>query len=266
MNRFKVIYQFLLIIIPLALSLLLSTDFLWSIAALLLPGDTAVLESELSTIIPNNKIISFLIGLFLSIILLTVIRAKNKNKTFNIGSDYFDYPIVYYFLANRLLGYGRVNLVRVPLYLQFKIIFADMFPCIATDDHPLEDDTPKVKKRNMDKNSNEINLILSDTYRIQFDDLPDIKKHMPSIYIERTHGFSGNRTYNPEYISMVRSITNKFRFKYDRVNVFATTNTKHTKEIVLQCFDNGGRTGFKDIYVYEQNSKDYSYDKPHRIL
>lgn len=148
--------------------------------------------------------------------------------------------------------------------MQFKLLFKDIFDCIVSDTHPKETDEPNVVTRNSETESTEINLILSDTYQVHLDDLPFEKKRLPTVSIERTNGFSGVRTYNQRFADVIREQTNKYRLQYKRVNIFATTNTQHTKEIVLQCFKNSGRTGFGEIYVYEQNA-DYKFGKSHVI-
>ena len=130
--------------------------------------------------------------------------------------------------------------MRVPLYLQFKLLIKDIFDCVVSDTHPEEADEPKVITHHIENESNEVNFILSDTYQIHLGDLPDQKKELPTVFIERSIGFSGSRTYNSKFISVNREQKNKYRLQYKRLNIFATTNTQNTKEIILQCFKNGG--------------------------
>src|SRR5699024_12006500 len=66
--------------------------------------------------------------------------------------------------------------------------------------HPVKNDKPKVITCNMDYKSNEVNLILSDTYQIESNNLPRKKVNLPTVFIERTVGFSGNRTYSPNFL------------------------------------------------------------------
>src|SRR5690625_1431379 len=268
MNKFKVIIQLFIILLPLMVYPFLPPNLLWGLIAFLGDREISELKSSVGKVISSSGLISLLLCLIISIIILFIFRFINKEKTFNTGSGYFDYPIICYSIAGRILGYGRITLIRVPVYLQFKLLFKDMFPNIDSDSHPEKYDDPKINTYNMDEKSNEVNLILSDTHQIETNDLPDEKRSLPTIFIERTIGFTGNRTYNPKFTFAIRKETNTYRLKYKRVNVFATTNTEHTKEIVSQSFNNGGRTGFKEVYVYEQGQadNDYAFVKAHRIL
>jgi len=263
-NKLKVIIQCILGLTPLIISIVLPIELLWEFLSLVLDRDFNDLKEIVYGIVPYKKFISLVLGFILTVFVFSILRLINKNKTFNIGSGYFDYPMIYFFLASRILGYGKITLVRVPLYLQFKLLFKDIFDCIDSDTHPEVIDEPRVVTLNSVTVSNEINLILSDTYQIHLGDLPFEKRRLPTVLIERATGFSGVRTYNQRFTAVIREQTNKYRLQYKRVNIFATTNTQHTKEIVLQCFKNGGRTGFKKIYVYEQNA-DYKFEKSHVI-
>lgn len=264
-NKLKVIIQSILVLTPFIISIILPVDLLWEFLSLKF-GDLTDIRKMVSGIVPYKKLISLGLGFILTITVLSILRRINKNKTFNIGSDYFDYSMIYFVLAGRRgLGYKKITLVRVPLYLQFKLLFKDIFDYIVSDTHPQETDEPKVVTLYLENESDEVNLILSDTYQIHLDDLPDQKKELPTVFIERTTGFPGSRTYNSKFISVTSEQTNKYRLQYKRVNIFATTNTQHTQEIVLQCFKNGGRTGFKEVYVYEQSADDYKFNKAHAI-
>ncbi len=264
MNKLKVILQCILGLAPLIISIVLPIELLWESLGLVLDRDLSDLKKMVYGIVPYKKIISLILGLALTVIVFGILRVINKNKVFNVGSGYFDYPMAYFTIASWVLGYKKITLVRVPLYLQFKLLFKDIFDCADSDIHPEETDEPKVVTKYSEIESNEINLVLSDTYQIHLDDLPFEKKRLPTVLIERTNGFSGVRTYNQRFTGAIREQTNKYRLQYERVNIFATTNTQHTKEIVLQCFKNGRRTGFKKIYVYEQSS-DYKFEKSHLI-
>lgn len=264
MSRLKVFLQCLLGLAPFISSFIIPIELLWELSSLLLDRDLSGFRKTLHDIGLNGKIISIMLGLFLTCIIFLSFRLRNKEKFFNTGSDYFDYHWAYFVIASRILGYKKVTLVRVPLYLQFKLLFKDIFDLTYSDTHPEENDIPRVDTSHTEIASNEINLVLSDTYKINLDDLPFEKKGLPTVLIERTNGLSGVRTYNQKFVDVIREQTNKYRLQYERVNIFATTNTQHTKEMVLQCFKNGGRTGFKKIYVYEQGS-DYKFKKPHQI-
>lgn len=262
-NKFKVIAQSTIVLLPLIISIILPVELLLEVLNLLSDRDFSTLKDMVYSIIPNNKVIALLAGLILSFVVLAFFKFLNKDKIFNTGNKHFDYHMLYYVLA-RVLGYRKITLVGIPLYLQFQLLFKETFESSDSDSHPEEFDEPKIMIQNTDFDGEEVNLILSDTYLIKLDDLPDDKINLPTILIERTHGFTGVRTYNEKFVAAVRQQTNEHHLKYKRVNVFATTNTQNTKEIALQSFKNRGRTGFNEIYVYAQNL-DRKFEKSHLI-
>lgn len=249
---------------PLIVAIIVPVELLWEVIGLLTDRDLKKTKTIIYGLISNRQLIALFLGVILSVILLVIIRYFNKDNMYNKGSMYHNYSIRYFVLAGKVLGYKRVSLVMVPLYLQFEIVFKDLFDEVLIDDHAEKDDNPQVTILNKERKSNEINLILSDTYKINLKDIPINKRDLPSILIERGTDFSGVRTYNSKFTDIIREQTNKYRFNYERVNIFATTNTKHTKEIILQSFKNGGRTGFEEIYVFEQN-EEYKFDNEHEI-
>jgi len=267
MLTLRVFLQCLIILFPIIIAIIWPIESLF-LGALSFNGDTAIIQAALNTITKNEKIISLICGVIISIFLLLAIRRMNKEKLFNTGNAYFNHSIVLYWIAAKILGYGILSLIRVPIYLQFKLLFQDLFNQILIDDNvEIVSEIPTIITKNIDIHYNELNLILSDTYEIQERDLPLSIRKLPTVIIRKGSNFNGNRTYNPNFISAIREQTNKYRHQYDIVNIFATTNTNHNKSIIFKCFKNGDRTGFQNIYVYEQGGKDrnYHFFKKHKI-
>lgn len=263
-NKIKVLLQIIIVLMPFVIAIAIPIDLLWTILGVIWNRDLNEVKENINDFNSFQKFIPTILGFILMISILFGFRLFNRKKTFNLGSGYFNYPLFYFVLAGKILGYKRVSLIRVPLYLQFNILFKDLFESIESDTHHKESDNANVYVKNIDVNSNEVNFILSDTYQIHLRNIPFVKQGLPTVFIERGTSFTGARTYNPGYSTVVREQTSKFRLKYRRVNVYATTNTQHTKEIVLQSFKNGGRTGFDKIYVYEQ-SNGYNFEQAHKI-
>jgi hypothetical protein len=68
---------------------------------------------------------------------------------------------VIYWIAGKILGYGKVTLVRVPIYLQYKLLLADIFPNIQVDsDVENKEQSVNVIEKNMEQPFDELNLIL----------------------------------------------------------------------------------------------------------
>lgn len=199
----------------------------------------------------NIAIIALLDGL-----VLYNFRQYNKEKSFNRGNVYHNYPYIWFFIGSKILGYGKCTLKLVPIYLQFKLVLKDTFNeyLIGNDDdyHNKEDEIIKVEKKNMVAQFDEINLVFSDTYPVKQNQLPINKKNLPTIFISRDNN-DNNRYYSAMFINQiiqeVRNLPENIR-----INIFATTNPKHTKYIVEQAFKLADRGNINKLYVFQQES------------
>lgn len=194
-------------------------------------------------------------------------RRTNKEKLFNTGNRYNNYPIYIYWLAAKVLGYGKVTLVRVPIYLQYKLVLADLFPNTLVDsDIEKKEQVVVVSEKNMEKASDEMNLILADTYEITEGQIPLNKRDQPTVFVQNGPNFKGDRIFNSEFVKMVREKTNLYSSSYKRVNIFSTTNTNHNHAIISKCFKNADRTGFKNIVVYQANKGSFNFIEGQKVL
>lgn len=199
----------------------------------------------------NIAIIALLDGL-----VLYNFRQHNKGKSFNRGNVYHNYPYIWFFIGSKILGYGKCTLKLVPIYLQFKLVLKDTFNEYligSDDDYPKkENEIIKVEKKNMVNQFNEINLVFSDTYPVKQNQLPVNKKNLPTIFISRDNN-DNNRYYSDMFINKiiqeVRNLPENIR-----INIFATTNPKHTKYIVEQAFKLADRGNINKLYVFQQES------------
>lgn len=268
--RKKIYLQFVIIFVPILASLLFpSQELLYAI----LGGNWLEIDSLknfMNFITQNEKIVSIILGSFLSIILLIILRTFNKDKLINSGNGYFNMSYYYFVIASKVLGFGKVSLLRVPIQLQYKLVINDSFNEIIVDTNATEKiEDIKVLYLNIDNSSNEINFILSDTYLTKLNEIPLSKLDLPTVIIERAAEFNGIRTINPKFIEEVRKQTNVYRHHYEQINIFATTNTNHNKAIFEQCFKNGNRTGFKKVVIYDQKSitteegRNFYFDTPY---
>ncbi|WP_368901888.1 hypothetical protein [Oceanobacillus oncorhynchi] len=261
----KVTAQIFIILIPLLVSIFYPIQNI-APGILSLGWDVSNFNETINNIVDINIVISMIWGLLGSVFICLLIRRSNKNKLFNRGSQYNDYPLWLYWTAGRILGYGKITLVRVPIYLQFQLLFKDYFPEVLIDGAEERKLEVKIIKRNMNEVSNEINLILIDTYKIVTSEIPQDKVNLPTIIIESGNQIDSNRSFNPEFLKEVRKITNIYRKEYKQINVFATTNTDHNKAIINKCFKNGGRTGFENIFVYQASRGSYVFEERYKVL
>lgn len=265
----KIIIQLIIISLPILSSFFFPFTelFYWLLSYV---TEIKYLENFLNLISLNNNIKSIFLGVAIALIILFSFRRINKTRLINTGNSYFNENYIYYYLAGKILGFGKVTLVKVPIQIQYKLVVNEIFNTTLVDSNAItKDEEVQVLLLNMNQNSNEINFILSDTYLTRLNELPLEKAHLPTIIIERTTEFDGIRTFNQSFINEVRKQTNFYSQEFEQINLFATTNTNHNKVIFEQCFKNGSRTGFKKVAIYEQKSisnesgRTFYFDSPY---
>lgn len=263
----KLIYQTIpLLGIPILSFIFLLKNLLLEIISFL-GFDTKTLINIFNFFPLNDRGISLILGIMISILLLTYFRRINKSKFFNTGNRYGKYPLFVYFTASKVFGFGHVNLVRIPIYLQFHLVIKEIFEHVEVDQDTEEvDEEIKILTKNMRENSEELNLFLEDTYEITEEQIPSSKQGQPTIVISNGNDFNGVRTFNQKFADEVRKQTNIYSKKFSYINVFATTNSKHNKMIIESSFKNAGRTGFKNLVVFQYNSTEECFDEEYTIL
>ncbi|MED2974077.1 hypothetical protein P4361_17760 [Fictibacillus sp. B-59209] len=263
----KVISQCIFIVFPLLLAIIYPLQKVAYGCLSLLTIDTTNLDNAIKSITSNETIISIICGVILSVFFYFWRKRANTEKLFNTGNRYNDYPLVIYWIAGKILGYGKVTLVRVPIYLQYKLLLADIFPNIIVDSNvENKEKAVSVIEKNMEQPFNELNLILVDTYEITEDQIPLNKLNLPTVIIQNGNDFGGHRCFNPEFVKMIREKTNLYSKTFKKVNIFSTTNTNHNEAIISKSFKNGNRTGFKNIAVYQANRDDFCFTEEHKVL
>lgn len=209
------------------------------------------------------------IGVVLFFMIASMFHRMNEGRTLNRGNRYHEHTMIWYWLCSKVLGYGTCSLVRVPIATQFKLVLDDTFDKYDFGDIAEEADedaeietSPSPNTTGFPSSSDQIrwvNLLISDTYPIIIDLLPDDCCENSTVIVRRmANKESFARRYSPK---LVDSVTNVVRSlpQGSCVNVFATTNPKNTYEIINKVFKTGGRDNISALYVYKQqdgNSKD----------
>lgn len=198
------------------------------------------------------------IGIIVMLFVLSQIRKTNKEKLFNTKNVYHDYPYIWYWICAKILGYVKCNLKRVPIYLQFKLVLEDTFSeyDVGTeDDYPkIENEEIEIHKKNWNVDSHEINLVLSDTYPIKKNQLPAAKSILPTLVVIRNRP-NKSRYYSPQFVSKIVDEVRNLPRTETFVNIFATTNPKHTRQIVENAFKMAERGNVKKLVVFPQSNK-----------
>ncbi len=123
------------------------------------------------------------------------------------------------------------------------------------DDYPIiENEEIKIDKLNWNQVSQEINLVLEDTYPITKSQLPVLKKALSTIRIVRKRPDQA-RYYSPQFVAKIVDEIRKLPSNVNTVNVFATTNPKHTKQIAGDAFKLAERGNVKKLFVFPQSNK-----------
>ena len=199
---------------------------------------------------------NWFLGIILAVWILNRIRRFNEDKMFNTMNIYHDYPYAWYWFCAKILGYKKCNMQRVPIYMQFKLTLNDTFGeyYVGEDsDYIVNDDEQiKIERLNCNMAINEINLILADTYPIAKEQIPIDKRKLMTIELSRNQG-DYNRYFSSSYI---KTIVNEVRGLPDNVrniNIFATTNPKHTFKIASSVFKMADRGNVDKVLVFQQN-------------
>lgn len=210
-------------------------------------------------------ILSFPFLIIISIIIaMLILRHINKEKYFANGESHgFDMSYIWFFIASKILGYGKCDLQLVPIPLQYKLVIKQSFEMITVQSdqfYPqIEDERIEVTKCNISNTSIKVlNLVISDTYMLEDNNLPEWSKDFPTVKISRTTG-NNRRSISQEFLNSVQETVNLERNNYSTINLFATTNPKHNLIIADSCFKTGNRCMLKRINVYYSNQNDYKF-------
>lgn len=258
----KTIYPILKILLPLILILIISIYV--SSFFTLSDYDGSWFKVSLSKITFNHpRRVAFIL---LILIQLFVVRHFNKDKEFAPSDIYGDYYIIIYNLADWLLGYKTVNLKMKPIPLQFKLLHENRFNCV--DDSEYDSKNYGYEVIYMGKCSNkteEINIIVADTYEIDKSKLPKSKIKNYTIKFNRK-GPRGVRTNSKELINLLIKEVQKNKKYCKKYNLFLSTPASVNKSIYSSVFQTGQRDGF-ELNIYQQdNENEFKFkDKPTKI-
>lgn len=116
-------------------------------------------------------------------------------------------------------------------------------------------DLISVQKTNFTHSTNEVNIMISDTYPLSTNQLPIIKEKLPTILISRDNIGDFNRYNSPELIQYVVNEVRNLPYTTKKVNVYATTNPLNTFNIVSNAFKLGGRENLDEVRVFQQEKE-----------
>lgn len=246
----KIFYPFKTIIIPLLIIILLSIWLSSFFKLIDYEGNGFIVKlSELTFNHPRRFacIILFIAGLFF-------VRRINKEKEFAPTDIYGDYSIFIYYIAWLVVGYKRVNLKLKPIPLQFQLLNIIFLECFDDTEYFDRDYKYNVSyKGKINKNTKEINIVVSDTYPIEISKLPQNVINNYTIFISRDEE-KGVRIISKNLIELLIKEVQKSKKHCKKFNLFLSTPASTNKLIFQQVFQTGLRDKFT-INVYQQDNE-----------
>lgn len=184
-----------------------------------------------------------------------VIRRFNKGYTMNKCNVYHSYPYPWYWFCSKILGIKKCNLILVPIFMQFLLIIRetfDEFPLNLSEFPLIENESVPISTTiNGENDSNEINLILEDTYPIEIIQLPYNKRMLKTVKVSRNDGIDLSRHSSPKFVA---AVANSIRHLNSNVtiNIYSTTNPMNTVDIAKSVFSLADRGNVTHLYVFQQ--------------
>lgn len=194
-----------------------------------------------------------------------VIRRINKDYVLkqNIPNDIVWHTYLDYWLCRYVLSIKKLSLTRIPIPMQFKLVWNGLFLYDYMDGiTEKEEDKDEVKVERFQDNplTSTVNLVLADTYPLDWKSkLPASVLNLTTIVIDRT-GEKGARYYSKDFVKKISSTVHDLSSNVTTINLFATINTAHCYHITREVFMTGGRDTLKHLVVYEQSKGSWVFE------
>ena len=194
------------------------------------------------------------------------IRMSNKKEVLkqNIPNVIVWHSYLGYWVCRYILGYQKVSLTRVPIPVQFELVWKGLFKEYEYMDGVTEKkdaDNVSVETLQAEPYTSTVNLILADTYPLDNwkTKVPAPTTSFSTIIINR-YGDRGVRCYSKDYVLRIATTIHELPATVTDINIFATINTAHVYHIVNEVFKTGGRDNLKRIKVYQQTSGTWVFE------
>lgn len=191
--------------------------------------------------------------IFLFLFFLFTYRWLNKDKEFAPTDIYGNYHISIYYIAWLITGYKMVNLKMKPIPLQFQLLNINKLKCFDNTEYSNHSYKYKVSHTGKcDKNTKQINIIISDTYPITKDMIPQKIIYNYTINLTREED-KGVRTKSQELIEiLIKEVQNTKQY-CKNYNLFLSTPASTNISIFNQVFHTE-RDKF-NINIFQQDSE-----------
>lgn len=276
---FPIVYIFFT---PLIIYKLVTKEILFTILEIILDNKTSMtLITELAK--ETNLILLITMYIIWLPLQLNYFHNKNKDDLFNSnGTIYYNFNYCLFWIASRILGYGKIQLAGIPISMQYKLVLRSTFKetlgdywethYSETDD--VRDESGELKQIIKSKysisnpNTENLNLFIMDTYNIAEDSIAQKYKENDFVEIISTLNDSGRRYKNRQLVQKVREVVNVYSTgkKYKNIFVFSTANPMNNLDIISSSFRLFGKKLSCDIIFIEWNKKTNNYSKEVKII
>lgn len=252
---------------PILLILIIIPNFEITSINLLLVTMELKKNAQISECVQYSFSIYIIFSLFF--ILLKFIRKLNNDVELLKGNIYGTDKYLFYKIA-KLLGFKKIDLKMKPYFIIFKVILNDDFDIINLEkENKAKSDKIKIevdnsKFDNIKNNLRECNLIISDTYDIEINQLPLDKQEISTIEVRRINE-KNIRISSDELVDQVRKSVIKIKETGAKINLFMTTSTYNTYQIVNSCFKVGNRDLY-DVEIFQQNTKTKKFNPKGKVI
>lgn len=194
-----------------------------------------------------------------------VIKGFNKDYVLkqNIPNDIVWHTYLDYWLCRYVLSIKKLSLTRIPIPMQFKLVWNGLFLYDYMDGITEKEegkDEVKVERFQDNPQTSTVNLVLADTYPLDWKSkLPASVLNLTTIVIDRT-GEKGARYYSKDFVKKISSTVHDLPSNVTTINLFATINTAHCYHITREVFMTGGRDTLKHLVVYEQSKGSWGFE------
>lgn len=208
----------------------------------------------------GNGVIGIILMLF---VLFNIVRKSNEDFCLNKGNYFHEHSYLGYLFCAKVLGYKKCSLVRVPIYMQFRLVIRDTFNeyLVGQDeDYNFVEDEDIQTNGISDSYTSSVNLVLSDTYPISKGMLPASTSNLSTIWIVRTDSRKMLRAFSKKYCNTIKEIVSGLPNNVETINLYSTINPKHSLWIANNVFKMAGRNQVKVLKVYPQPNKNGNWN------
>ena len=193
------------------------------------------------------------------------IRKHNKEEVLKQNLDVIVWhSFIGYWICRYILNYQIISLTRVPISVQFELVWKNLFKnyeFMEGVNEKTEPETINPEIFQSEPYTSTVNLILADTYPLN-----DWKAKIPaqmtsfSTVIINRNREQGVRYYSKDYVAKIAMTVHGLPNTVIGINVFATINAAHVYHIVNDVFKTGGRDHIKTLRIYEQTKSSWVFE------